>query len=344
MSEPYWLTKVSDGKQVGLKDDLVVGRHPECGLQLNEGFPSRRHARLVVVENTVWVEDLGSRNGTFVNGVRIAEKTRVNAGDRLRFDIEEYDLHSATAPQPAPTGEETQFRPISSLNLPPKEDLPPPPREQVNQPVKEPVKEPAKEVVAEASGVYQRPGAWADPDAFGGGENKTKYIPPEALKAMISDSGAASTVASGEEVDAPYLVVASGSKQGTRIKLHTVGAEKLEWTVGSHADREIVLEDSGVSALHAKIVNAGERWKVLDQISANGTFVNSNRVNISFLSSGDRLRFGPVECIFQLPTARDREDASGKKSSLNKALAVGAVSFVVVALVLFAVYHFVLSK
>ena len=45
-------------------------------------------------------------------------------------------------------------------------------------------------------------------------------------------------------------------------------------------------QDSGVSALHAKIANEGERWKVIDQMSANGTFVNGKRANVSYLVVG----------------------------------------------------------
>ena len=90
---------------------------------------------------------------------------------------------------------------------------------------------------------------------------------------------------------------------GLNIKL-TVGDSGIrEWTIGSQADREVQFQDSGVSALHAKIVNEGERWKVLDQMSANGTFVNGKRSNVSYLTAGDRVRFGPVECIFQTSRA-----------------------------------------
>ena len=114
----------------------------------------------------------------------------------------------------------------------------------------------------------------------------------------------------------------SGSRAGLNIKL-TVGDSGLrEWTVGSQADREVQFQDSGVSALHAKIVNEGERWKVLDQMSANGTFVNGKRSNVSYLSTGDRVRFGPVECVFQTSRAaaapRRRGGSPAAESARNQ--------------------------
>ena len=109
-------------------------------------------------------------------------------------------------------------------------------------------------------------------------------------------------------------------------------------------------QDSGVSALHAKIVNEGERWKVLDQMSANGTYVNGKRSNVSYLTSGDRVRFGPVECIFQgsRAAAAPRRSAGSPAApeagaeSKNKTLLIAGIAFAVTIVVLFLVYKFVL--
>jgi pSer/pThr/pTyr-binding forkhead associated (FHA) protein len=134
------------------------------------------------------------------------------------------------------------------------------------------------------------------------------------------------------------------------IKL-TVGESGVkEWTVGSQADREVQFQDSGVSALHAKIVNEGERWKVLDQMSANGTFVNGKRSNVSYLTAGDRVRFGPVECVFwtsrgaATPARRSGVGSSsgGRAESKSNTALIAGVAFAVTLVVLFLVYKFVL--
>jgi hypothetical protein len=197
---------------------------------------------------------------------------KLASGDRLRFDVEEFDFRVPSA-APAVDDGKTQYR------------------------------EPASAVVdAASSGMYKRPGAWADPDAMGDGANKTKFIDPAQLKQMINNAPAAAVNTAA--IDGPHLHVVSGSRAGLNIKL-TVGESGVrEWTIGSQADREVQFQDSGVSALHAKVVNEGERWKVLDQMSANGTYVNGKRSNVSYLTAGDRVRFGPVECVFQISPRR----------------------------------------
>ncbi len=110
--------------------------------------------------------------------------------------------------------------------------------------------------------------------------------------------------------------------------------------------------DSGVSALHAKIVNEGERWKVLDQMSANGTFVNGKRANVSYLSSGDRVRFGPVECVFHTDGSSARAITASQRmvaaeageETKGKSLVVATIAFLATIAVLFAAYKFLLSK
>ena len=62
---------------------LLVGRAAEAAFQLIDEKVSREHCRIGVDGAGVAVEDLGSRNGTYVNGSRI-ETARLEAGDRLQ--------------------------------------------------------------------------------------------------------------------------------------------------------------------------------------------------------------------------------------------------------------------
>jgi pSer/pThr/pTyr-binding forkhead associated (FHA) protein len=70
--------------------DAVVGRDPGCAIVLQgdgTAVVSTRHARVVLQDGSWWVEDLGSRNGTFLNGRRIAGSARqkINVGDEISF-------------------------------------------------------------------------------------------------------------------------------------------------------------------------------------------------------------------------------------------------------------------
>jgi pSer/pThr/pTyr-binding forkhead associated (FHA) protein len=80
---------VTSGKNAGRaiaikRDRLLIGRSEECDVRPLSEEVSRRHCAVLVGPTDVWVEDQGSRNGTFVNGQRIEAKTRVRDGDLIR--------------------------------------------------------------------------------------------------------------------------------------------------------------------------------------------------------------------------------------------------------------------
>lgn len=64
--------------------EVTIGRDPTCDCQLDEKTVSASHARLSYHHGHWWVEDLASRNGTFLNAVRVAEPHVLTAGDELR--------------------------------------------------------------------------------------------------------------------------------------------------------------------------------------------------------------------------------------------------------------------
>lgn len=78
-------TGKSAGRAIVLKRArLLIGRAEECDVRPLSEEVSRRHCQVLKETDHVAVEDLGSRNGTFVNGKRIEAKTVLHDGDRLR--------------------------------------------------------------------------------------------------------------------------------------------------------------------------------------------------------------------------------------------------------------------
>jgi hypothetical protein len=69
-----------------------LGRSAECRVRIEEGLVSRRHARLDVDLENVHVEDLGSVNGTYVNGELLTGRRRLQPGDVLAIGSEEIVL------------------------------------------------------------------------------------------------------------------------------------------------------------------------------------------------------------------------------------------------------------
>ena len=71
----------------------TLGRDHDCTVRLDgDEFASARHARIDPRPDGVWVEDLGSTNGTFVNGARITSQRLLQPGDVLRVGETELRL------------------------------------------------------------------------------------------------------------------------------------------------------------------------------------------------------------------------------------------------------------
>lgn len=74
------------GKRLSLPDrEIIVGRDEDCHMRLTSTLVSRRHCALDVKPDGIWVRDLGSQNGTYVNDVAITEPMRLRGGDVLRI-------------------------------------------------------------------------------------------------------------------------------------------------------------------------------------------------------------------------------------------------------------------
>ena len=73
------------GEVFTVRDELTVGRGGGCGIVLDDTFVSQVHARVFRRDGDVYVEDLGSRNGTLLNGRPVGNAQRVRRGDKVQF-------------------------------------------------------------------------------------------------------------------------------------------------------------------------------------------------------------------------------------------------------------------
>lgn len=78
-----------------LKTTTTIGRSSECDISLPAAHLSRRHAQLQIIDGMLFVKDMDSANGTFLNGKRVAE-ARVKRGDELRFDALSFGVMGPT--------------------------------------------------------------------------------------------------------------------------------------------------------------------------------------------------------------------------------------------------------
>src|SRR3954468_18897136 len=86
-----------------IRDEITIGRKEGNTIRLTERNVSRRHAKLLKSNGSVFIEDLSSYNGIKVNGDRIAGRAPINEGDRIQ--IGDYQLAlKLDKQQPAPAG------------------------------------------------------------------------------------------------------------------------------------------------------------------------------------------------------------------------------------------------
>lgn len=82
-----WVIRILSGSQAGeiisLKSGSnIIGRAPHCDVKIVSSQVSKEHAKIDVLDGKVVVSDLGSRNGTFVNGIQV-KSMRLSSGDKI---------------------------------------------------------------------------------------------------------------------------------------------------------------------------------------------------------------------------------------------------------------------
>ena len=72
------------GRSFDLDGELTVGRAAGCQVALEDNYVSQLHARVFTRDGGVWVEDLGSTNGTYLNEQRVSAPLVLRRGDQLK--------------------------------------------------------------------------------------------------------------------------------------------------------------------------------------------------------------------------------------------------------------------
>ncbi len=94
--------------------DIIVGRSSDLDMVLVEDMVSRRHARIAIADEQIWIEDLGSTNGTFVNGEKI-KRARLKEGDRVLIGTSILKVIASEASQSEPISQSQPPQPRANL-------------------------------------------------------------------------------------------------------------------------------------------------------------------------------------------------------------------------------------
>lgn len=332
----FVLRSIDEEREYRLHGEMLVGREVECAIPLHSGHISRYHAKLNVSPNGVYVEDLHSTNGTYINGRKIKGRVRLSVGDEVAFDDVLFRLASNRSGSAAETQLGRPHNPSTESRVSPFQAKRPsvsahkqparddgdlidelddiPVREDRVEPVApvasiepvdpvdpEPV-EPAavieapKESAAEASKRAEVRNI-APADNLAKAENdRTVMLSTQQINHMMERNLGEKDVAIGT---GPRLVVMTAPTRGKVFPLNGTD-RKPNWQIGRDSGSQICLSDSTISSDHARLALSPEGGFLLAATHAkNGVYVNGARITKIRLNHNDKIQIGRTELLFK---------------------------------------------
>lgn len=118
-------------------------------------------------------------------------------------------------------------------------------------------------------------------------------------------------------VTTPQLTAIDGPLSG-----HTFCLDEPVVSIGRRASNNICLEDRFVSRHHCVIRNEGDEYMIDDLNSANGTYVNGERISAGSLKEGSLIEIGASRFLFRLPENRRAEKLDHRSIRFDQDLVV----------------------
>ena len=320
------------GRVIDLTDrELVIGRIDPAELVIDDSEVSRRHARLNCREDRYFIEDLGSVNGTILNGEKITGKHMLTDGDEIRIGTQVVLTFLQPQVKHEAAGEVLQTRmPASQLPSPdptlfdPGGDKPPflssvtlaPPQLLIAVAGSEPVthllnsdritlgRADDNDIVVQSMIVSRYHAALElTPSGYeiviipGATNTLTCQGRPVMGRQLLShgDVLRIDSKLPGMMVSMAYEApLQAAAKVPFGIKFD----QKEKITFGRDTGNDVILDKPNVSRFHAQVTRVGVRYYVTDLRSSNGTFVNDTRVEGDvWLNPQDTIRIGPYKFV-----------------------------------------------
>lgn len=250
---------------------MTLGRSGSCDIQIATGHASREHARVSVLEDGIWIEDLNSTNGTFVNNERIEGLLKVKPGDVIRFDEEAFSLQREDQPDATIFASpfDVHSRTSKSLFLDEEEsDL--------------------EQTVFHGGYRLQRENldndAWLDANTDRLAE----------LKAGLKKTTIAKSLARIKGRPGIVMVFFIEYESPAVFTLSIIGENK-HWTLGRRRSCDIHIPNPCISEMHACLKYHNGQWTLEDDHSTNGIWQGRERISSIALHDDMTLNLGAVE-------------------------------------------------
>lgn len=267
MKDHFVLRNLGTNENVPLISATVtLGRGQGCEIVVDSSEASRQHARISLEDGRLTLEDLGSTNGTFLNGRKLKAPQALGGGDIIIIGQVHYLVVA-----PGSAGNTT----ILGGRLGNVDDNYVVDQGDPNQ-----------------TGLrmsFPKPPGWTSQDDFGVGMSASDMPLEVMADQMVRQSVPLETTA------AALMIV---SEQG-RNTLFPLAAGKDEWSLGRAANNDVEVDHITVSTTHAILKREGGSWRIEDMQSTNGTRVNGKTIKSSQLVDGDVVSLGKVELLFK---------------------------------------------
>jgi ABC transport system ATP-binding/permease protein len=343
-------------------NELVIGREAGVEIQIDSPGVSRRHAHLYQRDDGCWLEDLGSSNGTFLNGQRLVEPQLLKAGDQISLGLAVILEYQVEAPVGQATMLEGSLVDGTFLESPPVADtvtgklaskVDQTPELGVTmigeEPLPSPVSTPPQLTVTIAGGKAHSYPLTQPLVNIGRADDNQIVIDsrivsrhharlvreeagyrlealPEAGNPLLLDGrplSGARLLTHGDilrigSLDPGMMVtlVYSQPWQAQTLQAQPIRfGDKSTIQIGRDPSCDVVLDTPTVSRFHAQIEQVGKRYRLRDLRSANGTFVNDQRVDEkeTWVAAEDVIRIGSHRFVMGRDQLEQFDDTHGLK-------------------------------
>lgn len=250
----------------------LIGRSANCDIQIDRETLSREHARLTQKAGTLFVQDLHSTNGSYVNENSASEAIEVKPGDVLRFGQESFTVQQKDSEATVMFNRDQLSNSDSAMLVEDDEE-------------------------ADGTVMIQSislPVGWSETEDELSSEADISEADAKLLTALKAHAKSKLKHASG------LLITTAMSNKAPTVKLLSTDQSSASWRVGRGAENDLQLDDARVSDQHAKLSLDDGRWQLLDSGSRNGTIVGGQSLKIVTIEDRAKVEIGPYTLLFEI--------------------------------------------
>ncbi len=315
----FMLLSSNDSSKHELGEDMLVGREIECQIHLNSPQISRYHAKLYLKNNNLFVRDLHSSNGTFVNGKRVIEETQLNVGDEITFHDQRFRLAStasgsvdATVVQ-ASADNATRIMPKNTIasglsqrdphDLLSNSQIPnisehPTPVQGIKENYSDEQVESLDEWLNQAKQTPKSTSNQIESKPIQADEQEDDMSTRILSAGQILNVSQLNASVLNDESIGPRLICLTAPIRGKSFPLKT-DEPVYTWTIGRNEFVEIEISSQSASRMHAWITKMESIYEIAEENATNGLIVNGEKTSKAILRHEDIIQIGNVSLLFR---------------------------------------------